>query len=129
VIALSVLPIAYMARLTRASTLDVRQDYIRTAWAKGLLERLVVAKHVLKNSLIPVVTALGPTFAFLITGSVIVETVFAIPGIGRSFVVAVSSRDYPMILATTILYSVLIAVANLVVDVAYTVIDPRVRLN
>ena len=130
VIALATLPIAYIARLTRSSTLDVlRQDYVRTAWAKGLRERLVVMRHVLKNSLIPVVTALGPTFAFLITGSVIIETVFAIPGIGRSFVVAVSSRDYPMILATTILYSVLIAVANLVVDLLYTVIDPRVRLS
>jgi len=130
VITLAVLPIAYIARLTRSSTLDVlRMDYVRTAWAKGLGERLVVARHVLKNSLIPVVTALGPTFAFLITGSVIVETVFAIPGIGRSFVTAVSSRDYPMILATTILYSVLIALANLVVDILYTVIDPRVRLN
>jgi oligopeptide transport system permease protein len=130
VITLAVLPIAYIARLTRSSTLDVlRQDYVRTAWAKGLRERIVVVRHVLKNSLIPVVTALGPTFAFLITGSVIVESVFAIPGIGRSFVVAVSSRDYPMILATTILYSVLIAVANLIVDLLYTVIDPRVRLS
>ena len=130
VITLSVLPIAFIARLTRSSTLEtLRQDYVRTAWAKGLRERLVVLRHVLKNSLIPVVTALGPTFAFLIVGSVIVESVFAIPGIGRSFVVAVSSRDYPMILATTILYSVLIAVANLVVDLLYTVIDPRVRLS
>ena len=94
VITLALLPIAYTARLTRASTLDtIRQDYIRTAWAKGLSERLVVVKHVLKNSLIPVVTTLGPTFAFLVTGSVIVETVFNIPGIGRAFVVAVTSRD------------------------------------
>jgi ABC-type dipeptide/oligopeptide/nickel transport system permease component len=130
VITLAVLPIAFIARLTRSSTLEtLRQDFVRTAWAKGLRERLVVVRHVLKNSLIPVVTALGPTFAFLIVGSVIVESVFAIPGIGRSFVVAVSSRDYPMILATTILYSVLIAVANLVVDILYTVIDPRVRLS
>ena len=130
VITLAVLPIAFIARLTRASTLEVlRQDYIRTAWAKGLRERLVVTKHVLKNSLIPVVSALGPTFAALITGSVIVESVFAIPGIGRAFVVAVSSRDYPMILATTILLSVVVALANLVVDLLYTVIDPRVRLS
>jgi oligopeptide transport system permease protein len=130
VVTLAVLPIAYIARLARSSTLDIlRQDYVRTAWAKGLRERLVVMRHVLKNSLIPVVTALGPTFAFLITGSVIVETVFAIPGIGRSFVVAVSSRDYPMILATTVLYAFLIAIANLIVDLLYTVIDPRVRLG
>ena len=130
VITLALLPIAYTARLTRASTLDtIRQDYIRTAWAKGLSERLVVVKHVLKNSLIPVVTTLGPTFAYLVTGSIIVETVFNIPGIGRAFVVAVSSRDYPMILGTTVLFSVVIAIANLVVDVAYVFIDPRVRLS
>ena len=130
VITLSLLPIAYTARLTRASTLDtIRQDYVRTAWAKGLSERLVVIKHILKNSLIPVVTTLGPTFAFLVTGSVIVETVFNIPGIGRAFVVAVESRDYPMILGTTVLFSVVIAVANLIVDVAYVFIDPRVRLT
>lgn len=130
VVTLAFLPIAFITRLTRASTLEVlRQDYVRTAWAKGLRERLVVTRHVLKNSLIPVVSALGPTFAVLITGSVIVESVFAIPGIGRSFVVAVSSRDYPMILATTILFSVVVALANLIVDLLYTVIDPRVRLT
>jgi oligopeptide transport system permease protein len=130
VITLATLPTAFIARLTRASTLDIlRQDYIRTAWAKGLPERLVVLKHILKNSLIPVVTALGPTFAFLVTGSVIVETVFAIPGIGRSFVTAVLSRDYTMILATTVLFSIVVAVANLVVDVLYVFIDPRVRLS
>jgi oligopeptide transport system permease protein len=130
VVTLAALPIAFIARLTRASTLEVlRQDYVRTAWAKGLRERLVVTKHVLKNSLIPVVSALGPTFAVLITGSVIVESVFNIPGIGRAFVIAVSSRDYPMILATTILFSVVVALANLVVDLLYTVIDPRVRLS
>jgi oligopeptide transport system permease protein len=130
VITLALLPIAYTARLTRASTLDtIRQDFVRTAWAKGLSERLVVVRHILKNSLIPVVTTLGPTFAFLVTGSVIVETVFSIPGIGRAFVVAIESRDYPMILGTTVLFSVIIAVANLVVDVAYVFIDPRVRLT
>ena len=129
-ITLALLPIAYTARLTRASTLEtLRQDYIRTAWAKGLPERLVVVRHVLKNSLIPVVTTLGPTFAFLVTGSVIVETVFSIPGIGRAFVVAVTSRDYPMILGTTVLFSIVIAIANLVVDILYVFIDPRVRLT
>jgi ABC-type dipeptide/oligopeptide/nickel transport system permease component len=130
VVTLALLPIAYTARLTRASTLEtIRQDYIRTAWAKGLPERLVVIRHVLKNSLIPVVTTLGPTFAFLVTGSVIVETVFNIPGIGRAFVTAVTSRDYPMILGTTVLFSIIIAAANLVVDVLYVFIDPRVRLT
>ncbi len=129
-VTLALLPIAYTARLTRASTLEtIRQDYIRTAWAKGLSERLVVVRHVLKNSLIPVVTTLGPTFAFLVTGSVIVEQVFTIPGIGRAFVVAVTSRDYPMILGTTVLFSIVIAAANLVVDILYVFIDPRVRLT
>jgi oligopeptide transport system permease protein len=83
---------------------------------------------VLKNSLIPVVTALGPTFAFLVTGSFITETIFSVPGIGRSFVQAISARDYTMILGTTLLFAVLIAVMNLVVDVIYVFIDPRVRL-
>lgn len=130
VITLSLLPIAYTARLTRASTLDtIRQDYVRTAWAKGLSERLVVIKHILKNSLMPVVTTLGPTFAFIVTGSFIVETVFNIPGIGRAFITAVESRDYPMILGTTILLSFVVAIANLVVDVLYVFIDPRVRLT
>jgi len=130
VITLALLPTAFIARLTRASTLEIlRQDYVRTAWAKGLTERLVVIKHILKNSLIPVVTALGPTFAFLVTGSVIVESVFAIPGIGRSFVTAVLSRDYPMILATTVLFALVVAIANLIVDVLYVFIDPRVRLT
>jgi len=130
IITLSLLPIAYVARLTRASTLEtIRQDYVRTAWAKGLPERIVVFKHVLKNSLIPVVTALGPLFAFLVTGSVIVETIFNIPGIGRAFVTAVASYDYPMILATSVLFAIVVALANLVVDVAYVFIDPRVRLT
>jgi len=127
---LSFLPIAFLTRLTRSSTLDaLRQDYVRTAWAKGLRERLVVTRHVLKNSMIPVVTTAGPLFATLITGSVIVETVFQIPGIGRSFVQSIDSRDYPMILGTTVLYAALVAVLNLVVDVTYVFIDPRVRLT
>ena len=130
VITLALLPIAYTARLTRASTLEViRQDFVRTAWAKGLSERLVVVKHVLKNSLIPVVTTLGPTFALLVTGSVITETIFNIPGIGRAFVTSVESYDYPMILGTTILFAFVIAVCNLIVDILYVFIDPRVRLT
>src|SRR5579859_584470 len=130
VITLSLLPIAYTARLTRASTLEtLRQDFVRTAWAKGLSERMVVIKHILKNSLIPVVTTLGPTFAFLVTGSVIVETVFSIPGIGRAFVTAVESYVFSKNTGTTVLFSVVIAFANLVVDVLYVFIDPRVRLT
>jgi oligopeptide transport system permease protein len=130
VITLGALPTAYIARLTRASTLEtLRQDFVRTAWAKGLKGRLVVTRHVLKNSLIPVVTALGPTFAFLITGSFIVETLFQIPGIGRSFVTSIAGRDYTMILGTTLLYAFMIALVNLVVDILYVFIDPRVRLT
>ena len=130
VVTLSLLPIAYLARLTRSSTLDsLRQDYVRTAWAKGLRERFVVTRHVLKNSLIPVVTTAGPLFAGLVTGSVIVETVFQVPGIGRSYVTSIEARDYPMILGTTILYAGLVALLNLIVDVAYVFIDPRVRLE
>jgi oligopeptide transport system permease protein len=127
---LAFLPIAFLARLTRSSTLEtLRQDFVRTAWAKGLKERSVVIRHVLKNSLIPVVTVLGPLFAFLITGSVIVETVFQVPGIGRSYVQAIEGRDYPLILGTTVLYAGLVAFLNLVVDVAYVFIDPRVKLE
>jgi oligopeptide transport system permease protein len=130
VITLGALPTAYIARLTRSSTLEtLRQDFVRTAWAKGLKGRLVVTRHVLKNSLIPVVTALGPTFAFLVTGSFIVETLFQIPGIGRSFVTSIAARDYTMILGTTLLFAFLIALVNLVVDILYVFLDPRVRLT
>ncbi len=129
VVTLAFLPMAFIARLTRASTLEtLRQDFVRTAWAKGLAGRKVVMGHVLRNSLIPVVTALGPTFAFLITGSFVVERIFQIPGIGRLFVTSIQGRDYPVILGTTILFAVIIALANLVVDVLYVFIDPRVRL-
>jgi len=129
VFTLAFLPMAYIARLTRASTLEtLRQDYVRTAWAKGLQGRKVALGHVLRNSLIPVVTTLGPTFAILITGSFVVERLFQIPGIGRLFVTSIQGRDYPVILGTTILFSLVIAAANLVVDVLYVFIDPRVRL-
>jgi oligopeptide transport system permease protein len=130
VLTLSFLPMAFLARLTRSSTLDtVRQDYVRTAWAKGLSSRLVVSRHILRNALIPIVTALGPTFAALVTGSFVVEQLFSIPGIGRSYVNAISARDYPMILATTIMYAFMIVAANLIVDVAYHFIDPKVRVS
>jgi len=129
VVTLAFLPMAYIARLTRASTLEtLRQDYVRTAWAKGLAGRKVAMGHVLRNSLIPVATALGPTFAFLITGSFVVERVFQIPGIGRLFVTSIQGRDYPVILGSTIFFAVVIAAANLIVDILYVFIDPRVRL-
>jgi oligopeptide transport system permease protein len=130
VLTLAFLPMAFLARLTRSSTLEtLRQDYVRTAWAKGLQSRLVVARHILRNALIPVVTALGPTFANLVTGSFVIEQLFTIPGIGRSYVNAISARDYPMIMATTLLYAFMIVFANLIVDVAYHFIDPKVRVS
>jgi oligopeptide transport system permease protein len=122
--------LAYTARLTRSSMLEVlRQDYVRTARAKGLAERTVVARHMIKNALIPVVTILGPALAGLVTGSFIIETMFGFPGMGRAYVMSISQRDYSMILGTTIIYALLVAVANLSVDVIYVLIDPRIKLN
>jgi len=128
VLALSALPAAYIARLTRASMLDVlRLDYVRTARAKGLSERAVVLRHMLRNVLIPVLTVIGPLAALLVTGSFIVEQVFAIPGLGRTFVNSIGARDYGVIMGTTLLYAFFVAVANLVVDALYAVADPRIR--
>ena len=122
--------LAYTARLTRSSMLEVlRQDYVRTALAKGLAERVVVSRHMLKNALIPVVTILGPALAALVTGSFIIETMFGFPGMGRAYVQSISQRDYSMILGTTIIYALLVAVANLTVDIIYVLIDPRIRLT
>lgn len=121
---------AILARLTRASMLQVvHQDFIRTARSKGLAEPKVITKHALRNALIPVVTVIGPLFAALVTGSMVVEEIFAIPGLGSYFVDSVSSRDYPVIMGTTLLYSVVLVVANLIVDVSYSFIDPRIRLG
>jgi oligopeptide transport system permease protein len=118
---------ALLTRITRASVLDVnRQDYMRTARAKGLREAFVVQRHLLKNSLIPIVTVLGPILAFLLVGSLIVETIFSIPGIGRLLVQGISQRDYSLIMGTTLLYAFVIAVLNLFVDVLYGFIDPRI---
>jgi oligopeptide transport system permease protein len=129
-IALSGYGIAQVARYTRASMLEVtRRDYVRTAQSKGLKERTIVTVHMLRNAFIPVITILGPLLAGLVTGSFVVESVFAIPGIGRFFVDAIFQRDYGIIMATTMLYAVLIAVMNLVVDVAYAWIDPRIRYS
>jgi len=119
---------ARIARLTRASLLQViREDYIRTARAKGLRERAVILRHALKNSLIPVVTVLGPMFAAVLTGTFVVEQLFAIPGLGRHFVTSVGNRDYPVVLGTTLLYGVAIVIANLSVDIIYAWLDPRIR--
>jgi oligopeptide transport system permease protein len=127
-VSLGLLPGAFIARITRASMLEVlRQDYIRTARAKGVKEFLVVMRHAVKNALIPVLTVLGPIFAGLITGSFIVETNFAIPGLGQEFVRAVLIRDYGVIMGVTIFFTVIIALMNLVVDLLYAVADPRIR--
>jgi oligopeptide transport system permease protein len=121
---------AYVARLTRTSMLEVlRQDYVRTARAKGLHERLVVYRHMMRNALIPVVTILGPSLAALVTGSFIIETMFSFPGMGREYVQAISRRDYSMIMGTTLIYVLLVSVANLTVDFLYVFIDPRIRLE
>ncbi len=119
---------AAFTRLTRAQMIDVmRQDYVRTARAKGAGERLVVWKHMLRNALIPVITTLGPALAGLITGSIVMENVFSIPGVGVDFIRSIGNRDYSLIMGTTLFYSVLIVMGNLMVDLLYGVADPRMR--
>jgi len=119
---------ASIARLTRASLLQViREDYIRTARAKGLAEWVVMVRHALKNGLIPVVTILGPMFAAILTGTFVVETIFGIPGMGKYFVTSVGNRDYPLIVGITLIYGVFLVIANLMVDVTYAWLDPRIR--
>ena len=130
VITLALYPMAYITRLTRSSMLDVLgQDYIRTARAKGVSPGKVIFKHALKNSLIPVATYFGPMLAYIVTGSLVVEQIFAVPGIGRAFVSSITDRDYPMIRGTTIVLATLIVVMNLVSDILYKVIDPRITLE
>ena len=127
-IALGLGPMTYFARLVRGSMLEtMQQDYIRTAKAKGLRWQRVVGLHVLRNSLIPAVTAAGPLLGYLVTGSFIIERIFAIPGIGQYYVTSVSSRDLSVTVGLTVLLSILIIVANLFVDVAYGILDPRTR--
>jgi oligopeptide transport system permease protein len=129
-VALAGFPIAVIARYTRASMLEVtRKDYIRTAQSKGIGGREVVSRHMIRNALIPVVTILGPTLAFLVTGSFIIETIFSVPGIGRFYVSAISQRDYSLLMAMTILYAFTVAFLNVVVDVLYAYIDPRIRYS
>lgn len=119
---------AIVARLTRASMLEViRQDYIRTAWAKGLKARVVILRHALRNALIPVISILGPLVTGIITGSVIIETIFGIPGLGKEFVSSILDRDYNIVIGVFTFYAVLVGMANLVVDLIYPVLDPRIR--
>lgn len=130
VIALSAASTAYIARLTRSSLLDViRQDYIRTATAKGLAKNVVTFKHALRNSLIPVITYVGPLIASILTGSFVIETMFGIPGLGREFVTSISNRDITMIIGVTVFYSTFLIFCNLAVDILYVIIDPRIKFD
>lgn len=130
IITLALYPTAYLTRLTRASILEVmNQDYLRTERAKGMSEFVVVFIHALKNSLIPVITYLGPLTASILTGGFVAESVFNVPGLGRYFVSSISSRDYTMIMGVTIFYSALIIMMNLVCDILYKIVDPRITLD
>lgn len=130
VLALAGYQIAQIARYTRASMLEVtRRDYIRTAHSKGLRSRAVVTRHMIRNALIPVITILGPILAFLVTGSFIIEYFFGVPGIGKFYILSIGTRDYTVIMATTVLYAFAVAALNVVVDVLYAYIDPRIRYS
>jgi len=130
IITLSLSPMAHITRLTRSSMLDVLgQDYIRTAKAKGVSGGKIIFGHALKNSLIPVITYFGPMLAYIVTGSLVVEKIFAVPGIGRTFVSSITDRDYPLIMGTTIVLATLIVIMNLVSDILYKVVDPRINLE
>lgn len=130
VISLSVYPMAYITRLTKTSMLDaLGQDYVRTAKAKGVSPKKVIFKHALRNALIPVLTYVGPMIAFIITGSLVVENIFTIGGLGSKFVSGITNRDYPIIMATTMFLAVLMIVANLITDIIYKVVDPRITFE
>jgi oligopeptide transport system permease protein len=130
VIVLGIRPAAYIARLTRSSVLEViRADFVRTARAKGLGEFKILFKHVLRNSLIPVLTYAGPLIAGILSGTFIVEVIFNIPGMGRHFVMSVTNRDYPLVMALTLLFGMTYVLANLVVDILYGIVDPRIRVK
>jgi oligopeptide transport system permease protein len=119
---------AVVARLVRASMLDViRQDYIRTAWAKGLSSRVVIIRHALRNALIPVITIGGPLVTGIITGSVVIEYIFGVPGLGKEFVNSITTRDYGIVVGLYTFYAILVGLANLGVDLLYPVLDPRIR--
>ena len=130
VITLGLSPMANIIRLTRSSMLDVLgQDYIRTARAKGVAPAKIIFGHALKNALIPVITYIGPMLAYIVTGSLVVEQIFAVPGIGRSFVQSIINRDYSMIMGTTIVLASLIVIMNLISDILYKIVDPRIDFS
>lgn len=129
-IALALGPAAILARYTRSSLLDIlRQDYVRTARAKGLRDRVVIVRHALRNAMIPVATVMGISFANVITGSFFVEVVCGVPGLGSYFVKSVTGRDYPVMLGTTLLFAAIITVMNMLVDILYGVLDPRIAYD
>ncbi|WP_426348402.1 ABC transporter permease [Alloiococcus sp. CFN-8] len=130
VISLALYPCAYISRLMRSSILDVLgQDYMTTARAKGLSQAKRLFKHALRNAVLPVVTYLGPMIASILCGSFIIETIYTIPGLGSSFVSSITDRDYPLVMGTTVFYASLIIIMNVVVDIVYKIIDPRIKLN
>jgi oligopeptide transport system permease protein len=127
-LALGIYPAAVLARMTRASMIEaIRQDYVRTARAKGLVEAVILSRHILKNAMIPVVTTLGPVAAGLIAGSFIIESIFGVPGIGKFYIQGIFARDYGLMMGATLFYAAVIAFANLLVDMMYAFIDPRIR--
>ena len=130
VIALAMYPMAYITRLTKTSMLDVLgQDYIRTAKAKGVPRVRIIFKHALRNALIPVITYVGPMLAYILTGSLVVENIFTIGGLGSKFVTGITTRDYPMIMATTIFLATLMVIMNLISDLVYKLVDPRINFD
>lgn len=129
-IALSGYSIAFISRLTRSKLVEVmKSDYIRTARSKGLSREKIIIKHALRNTLIPIVTYLGPLIAAILTGSFVIESIFAIPGLGSEFVTTITNRDYTVVMGVTIFYSTFLMVCNLIVDILYVIIDPRIKLD
>ena len=130
IIALAAYPTAYVTRLTKTSMLDsLGQDYIRTARAKGVSTPSVIFKHALRNALIPVITYVGPMLAYILTGSLVVENIFTIGGLGQQFVQSITNRDYPLIMATTIFLAIIMVFMNLLSDLVYKLVDPRIKLD
>lgn len=130
VMALSFYPMAYIMRLMRSSMLDVLgQDYMRTCKAKGVSQAVSIFKHALRNAILPVITYVGPMLAYTLTGSFVVEKIFTIPGLGGEFIGSISSRDYTVIMGTTIFLATLLIVMNVIVDIIYKIVDPRIKLN
>ena len=129
IVTLSLYPLAYITRLTRSSMLEVlNEDYIRTAKAKGVSRFNIIFRHALKNSLLPVITYFGPMLAYIVTGSLVVEKIFAVPGVGRDFISSITNRDYPLIMGTTIVLSIIVVFMNLISDMLYRLADPRISV-